>query len=135
MSDTVSHSKIEMGSERSFGIVFAVVFALVALWPFIFGSGQIRIWAAVVAAVFALLTIVQPSVMAPLNKLWFKFGELLGMIIAPLIMALVFFVAVTPTGLLVRLFGRDLLRQKFEPEAKSYWIKRTIPMGTMKNQF
>lgn len=138
MSETESYAEVKVGSERSFGFVFGAVFAIIALFPVIADDGEIRLWAIAVAAVFAILALAAPKVLRPLNVLWFKFGMLLGRIIAPIVMALVFFVAVTPVALLMRLFGKDPLNKEPDPEADSYWIHRDddeTPMGPMKNQF
>ena len=133
--DFSQHQIDKVGSERNFGLVFAVVFALVGLWPILGGNGM-RIWALAVAAVFALLAFVRPSVLRPLNLAWFRFGLLLGRIVSPVVMALIFFVAVTPTALVMRMFGKDVLQLRFDREAKSYWIGREDdPATSMKNQF
>jgi len=124
----------DKGSEKSFGIVFSVVFLIVALYPLTNSEG-IRLWAIIISAVFLLVAFVAPVVLLFLNKLWFKFGLLLGSIIAPIVMALVYFVTVLPTGLIMRLLGKDLLKQKLDKNAKSYWIERVEPVGSMKNQF
>ena len=87
------------------------------------------------SVIFLLLAYIAPKTLSILNKLWFKFGMLLGSIIAPIVMMLVYFVAVLPTGLIARFLSKDLLRQKLDKNAKSYWIERTKPMGSMKNQF
>lgn len=135
MSDEMkSHVRLEAGTERSFGIVFAVVFALIGLYPLLVGGG-VRIWALLVAALFLSLSLFFPTVLAVPNRLWFKFGMLLGAVVAPLVMALVFFLAVLPTGLIMRLLGKDLLRQRIDRSASSYWIPRDTPVGTMRNQF
>jgi hypothetical protein len=134
MSETTSHVVAEQGSEKSFGIVFSIVFLIVALYP-LTNSEDIRLWAIIVSAIFLLLAFVAPQVLALPNKLWFKFGILLGSIIAPIVMALVYFVTVLPTGLIMRLLGKDLLKQKLDKNTKSYWIERSEPMGSMKNQF
>jgi hypothetical protein len=104
------------------------------LYPLI-SSDSVRAWALIVSAVFLLLSFMAPQVLSLPNKLWFKFGILLGSIIAPIVMALVYFLTVLPTGLIMRLLGKDLLKQKLDKDAKSYWIERTEPMGSMKNQF
>lgn len=133
--DFSQHQTDKVGSERNFGLVFAVVFALVGLWPILGGNGM-RIWALAVAAVFVLLAFVRPSVLRPLNLAWFRFGLLLGRIVSPVVMALIFFVAVTPTALIMRMFGKDVLRLRFDREAESYWIGRDDdPATSMKNQF
>jgi hypothetical protein len=134
MSETESHILTEQGSEKSFGIVFSIVFLIVALYPLI-NSEDFHLWAFIVSAIFLILAIIAPRTLSGLNKLWFKFGLLLGSIIAPIVMALVYFFTVLPTGLIMRLLGKDLLNQKLDKNAKSYWIKRTDPMGSMKNQY
>jgi hypothetical protein len=121
-------------SPKSFGIVFSIVFLIVALYPLISSEG-LHIWALTVSAIFLLLAYVAPKVLSIPNKLWFKFGVLLGSIIAPLVMALVYFVTVLPTGLIMRLLGKDLLKLNLDKNAKSYWIERKEPIGSMKNQF
>lgn len=128
------NSEIGLGSNKSFGIVFAIVFLIVALYPLLNSEG-LRIWALIVSAVFLLLVFIAPKTLSLPNRLWFKFGMILGSIIAPIVMALVYFITVLPTGLIMRLLGKDLLKQKLDKNAKSYWIERTEPMGSMKNQF
>ena len=134
MADTLAHTEVKMGSERGFGIVFGCVFAIVAAWPLASG-GDPRLWAAAVSAVFFLLAFAWPSILAPLNRLWFRFGMALGSVMAPIVMALVYFVVVTPTGLVMRLLGHDLLRHTIDRQAESYWIDRNETVGSMKNQF
>ena len=134
MSESASHIPTEKSSPKSFGIVFSIVFLIVALYP-LTNSGDIHIWAIVVSAIFLTLAFVEPQILALPNKLWFKFGMLLGSIIAPIVMALVYFLTVLPTGLIMRLLGKDLLKKKLDKNAKSYWIKRSEPIGSMKNQF
>ena len=134
MSETTSHITIERSSPKSFGVVFSIVFLIVAIYPLINSEG-LRIWALIVSAVFLLLAIAAPKILNLPNKLWFKFGILLGSIIAPIVMALVYFITVLPTGIIMRLLGKDLLKQKLDKNTKSYWIDRKEPMGTMKNQF
>jgi hypothetical protein len=125
---TISHTP------KSFGIVFSIVFLIVALYPLINFEG-FRLWAIIISTIFLLLAFVAPQVLSLPNKLWFKFGILLGSVIAPIVMALVYFLTVLPTGLIMRLLGKDLLKQKLDRRAKSYWIERSGPMGSMKNQF
>jgi len=127
-------SDINKPSERSFGIVFSIVFLIVALYP-LTSFQDFYLWALIVSVIFLLLAFVAPKTLATPNKLWFKFGILLGSIIAPIVMALVYFLTVLPTGLVMRLLGKDLLRQKLDKNAKSYWIERDELMGSMKNQF
>ena len=134
MSKTTSHIAIEQSSPKSFGIVFSIVFLIVALYPLI-NSESLRIWALVVSIIFFLLAFLAPKILVLPNKLWFKFGLLIGSIVAPIVMAFVYFFTVLPTGLIMRLLGKDLLKQKLDKNAKSYWIERKEPMGSMKNQF
>ena len=134
MSETTSHIVIEQSSEKSFGIVFSIVFLIVALYP-LSNSEGLRIWALVASIIFFFLAFIAPKVLVFPNKLWFKFGLLLGSIVAPIVMAFVYFVTVLPTGLIMRLLGKDLLKQKLDKNSKSYWVKRSEPMGSMKNQF
>ena len=134
MSEISSHVSTEQSSEKSFGVVFSIVFLIVALYPLI-NSESLRIWALVVSTIFFLLAFLAPQVLVLPNKLWFKFGLLLGSIIAPIVMAMVYFITVLPTGIIMRFLGKDLLKQKLDNNAKSYWIERSEPMGSMKNQF
>ena len=125
--------EIKISSNRSFGIVFFVVFLLIAIYPLSY-NGEIRIWSIVVSFIFLILGLLRSKILTPLNKLWFKFGILLGMIFSPLIMGIIFFVIVTPIGLLMRLMGKDPLNLKYNLH-KSYWIEKTGPKSKMKNQF
>ena len=134
MSEIASHVSTKQSSEKSFGVVFSIVFLIVALYPLINSEG-LRIWALVVSIIFFLLAFLAPKILVLPNKLWFKFGLLIGSIVAPIVMAFVYFVTVLPTGLIMRLLGKDLLKQKLDKNAKSYWVKRSEPMGSMKNQF
>ena len=134
MSEIASHVSTEQSSEKSFGVVFSIVFLIVSLYPLTNSEG-LRIWALVVSIIFFLLAFLAPKILVLPNKLWFKFGLLLGSIVAPIVMAFVYFVTVLPTGLIMRLLGKDLLKQKLDKNAKSYWVKRSEPMGSMKNQF
>ena len=134
LSESANHIPIEKSSPKSFGVVFSMVFLIVALYPLI-DSESLRTWALIVSAIFLLLAFIAPNILSFPNKLWFKFGILLGSIIAPIIMGLVYFLTVLPTGLMMRLLGKDLLKQKLDKNAKSYWIERSEPIGSMKNQF
>ena len=125
--------EIKLGSNRSFGIVFFVLFLLIALYPLTY-SGEIRIWSVIISLIFLVLGLLNSKILAPLNKLWFKFGIFLGKIISPLIMGVIFFLVVTPTGLIVRLLGKDLLNLKYN-RSKSYWIEKSGPKSKMKYQF
>ena len=128
---------VKVGSERAFGWVFAAVFALIGLWPLL-SAESVRLWALIVAALFIAAAYFAPGALKPLNRLWFLFGMLLHKIVSPLVMALLFFVTVTPIAVFMRLAGKDPLRLKFDRAAKSYWIERTPPgpaPETMRNQF
>ena len=124
---------IKISSNRSFWIVFFVVFILVALYPLVY-SGEIRIWSIVLSLIFLTLGLLNSKILTPLNKIWFKFGIILGKIISPIIMGVIFFLVVTPIGLLMRLLGKDLLNLKYNKN-KSYWIEKKGPKSKMKNQF
>ena len=134
MTEISRHVSTEQSSEKSFGVVFSIVFLIVALYPLINSEG-LRIWALVVSIIFFLLAFLAPKILVLPNKLWFKFGLLIGSIVAPIVMAFVYFVTVLPIGLIMRLLGKDLLKQKLDKNAKSYWVKRSEPIGSMKNQF
>ena len=125
--------EIKISSNRSFGIVFFIVFLLIGTYPLL-NNDDIRIWSLLISIVFLILGLLNSKILLPLNKIWFKFGILLGKIISPLIMGLIFFVVVTPIGLLMRLFNKDLLNLKFN-KSKSYWIEKNEPKSKMKNQF
>ena len=128
---------IKPSSDRSFGLVVATVFLLITFWPLIHAA-PVRWWALAVAAVFAVLALVWPVPLAPLNRLWTKLGIFLYKVVSPLVLALLFYGTVTPIALLMRMLGKDPLRQRRDPNAASYWIER-IPAGpapeSMKDQF
>ena len=132
------HSEeIRVGSPRAFGFVFAVISAIVALWPLLNGA-PVRLSAAGIAFVFATVAIIKPSLLQPLNRLWFGFGMLLHKIVNPLVMGLLFFITVTPIALIFRLIGKDPLNRKLDPNCESYWIERSpdeISPDSMRNQF
>ncbi|KIL97833.1 hypothetical protein CCC_00894 [Paramagnetospirillum magnetotacticum MS-1] len=136
--DGGSHArKVEMGSDRSFGLVFAAVFAIVALLPLKDG-GEPRLWAGVVAALFLLVAFVYPKALKPLNKLWFLVGMALHHVVTPLVMGLLFFLTVTPIALIMRALGKDPLGLKRDDACASYWIVRTPPgpaPESMRRQF
>ena len=125
--------EIKISSNRSFGIVFFIVFLLIALYPILKGN-DLRIWSLIVSLIFLILGLLNSKILTPLNKIWFKLGLFLGKIISPLIMGIIFFIVVTPIGIIMRLFNKDLLNLKYNKE-KSYWIKRVGPKSKMKNQF
>jgi hypothetical protein len=124
---------IKIGSNRSFGIVFFVVFLIIATYPLINGD-ELRLWSLIISIIFLFLGLVNSKILNPFNKLWFKFGIFLGKIISPLVMGIIFFLVVTPIGLLMRLLNKDLLNLRFNNNS-SYWIEKTEPKSKMKNQF
>lgn len=137
MSDHTSNTDVKMGSERSFGIVFAVVFTIIALWP-LKNGGDIRMWAAIIAGVFLVTAVILPKLLQPLNTVWFKFGMLLHKIVSPIVMGILYFLTVTPIGLLLKLFRKDILNQKLDREADTYWITispEKAAQSSMRNQF
>ena len=125
--------KVKIGSNKSFGIVFFIFFLIVGTYP-IFFQGELRIWSLIVSIIFFLLGIINSRFLTPLNLLWFKFGMLLGRIFSPIVMGLVFFLVVTPTGLIMRILNKNLLRLK-KKNIKTYWIERSSIKSDMKNQF
>lgn len=128
---------VKAGSERAFGYVFAAVFAIIGLLP-MFTDGPVRIWPFVIAGLFLATALLVPRLLSPLNVLWFRFGMLLHIVVNPLVMGFLFFVTVTPTALVMRLFGKDPLRLRLDKSADSYWIERTPPgpaPETMRQQF
>ena len=125
--------EIKIGSNRSFGIVFFVVFLLISIYPLI-NEGNIRYWSLIISFIFLILGFLNSKILTPLNKIWFKFGIFLGRIISPLVMGIIFFFVVTPIGYLMRLLGKDLLNLKYS-DNKSYWIEKDGPKSKMKNQF
>ena len=124
---------IKIGSNRSFGIVFFIVFLLIALYPLI-NEENFRLWSLVISLIFLVLGLINSQILTPLNKLWFKFGILLGKIVSPIIMGSIFFFVVTPIGFIMRAIGKDLINLKYNNN-KSYWIEKTGPKSKMKNQF
>ena len=123
----------QISSNRSFGILFSILFALIAFLPIINGN-PLRLWLIPVSVIFLVLGLLNSKLLNPLNKVWVKFGELLGRIIAPIVMAIIYFIIVTPIGLFMRLIGKDLLNIKFS-KANTYWIKREKKISSMKKQF
>ena len=127
-------SKIKVSSNRSFGLVFFVVFLIIGLWPLL-DEGQFKIWSLFFSLFFLVLGLLNSKLLTPLNLLWTKFGILLGNVFAPIVMSFIFFLVVTPIGLLMRIMGRDLLRTKYNKSGKSYWIKREKRITKMNQQF
>ena len=124
---------IKVGSNRSFGIVFFIVFFLIATYPLL-SEGDLRLWSLFISIIFLILGILNSKILSPLNKIWFKFGIFLGKIVSPLVMGLIFFVVVTPIGILMRFLNKDLLNLKFNKNS-TYWIEKNEPKSKMKNQF
>jgi len=124
---------IKIGSNRSFGIVFFIVFLLISIYP-IFKDGNIRTWSLIVAIILLVLGLFNSKILTPLNLVWFKFGLILGKIVSPIIMGIVFFVVVTPISFIMKILGKDLLNLKYNNN-KSYWIKKSDQKSKMKNQF
>ena len=119
---------------RSFGLLFFVVFLALALWPLI-KNEILNLYLLSISLIFLLLGLLNSKLLSPLNKLWIKFGEILGLVIAPIVMAIIYFAILTPVSLVVRLFGKDLLGLKFLKKNKTYWIKRKKDLGSMNKQF
>tara|TARA_Y200000002_G_scaffold127934_1_gene105493 strand:- start:171 stop:563 length:393 start_codon:yes stop_codon:yes gene_type:complete len=127
------YNDIKISSNRSFGVVFFIVFLLIALYPLL-NNNEVRLWSLIISVLFLILGILNSKILSPLNKIWFKFGLLLGKIISPIIMGVIFFLVVTPIGFIMKLLGKDLINLKFNNE-KSYWIEKSGPKSEMKNQF
>ena len=121
-------------SNRSFGLLFFVVFLVIAFWP-LTKKSEINLYLISIALIFLVLGLLNSKILSPLNKAWIKLGEILGRIVAPVVMAVVYFIILTPISLLVRLFGKDLIGMKFSNDIKSYWIKRKKNLGSMDKQF
>ena len=125
--------EIKISSNRSFGIVFFIVFLLIALYPLL-KDNDLRIWSLVISFIFLILGLTNSKILTPLNRLWFKFGLLLGKFISPLIMGIIFFAVVTPIGIIMRLLKKDLLNLNYNKK-ETYWIDKSGPKSKMKNQF
>ena len=121
-------------SNKSFGLLFFVVFLIIGLWPLKNGE-SLNFYFIIASVVFLILGLLNSKLLSPLNKSWIKLGEILGIIIAPIVMALVYFAILTPISIIVRVFGKDLLGLKFFKEKETYWIKRKKNLGSMKKQF
>ena len=126
-------NEIKIGSNKSFGIVFFVVFLLIALYP-LTNNQEIRLWSLIISIIFLILGLFNSKILRPLNILWFKFGIFLGKIVSPIIMGVIFFFVVTPIAILMRFIGKDLLNLKYNKK-KTYWIEKNGPKSKMKNQF
>jgi len=124
---------IKIPSKRSFGIVFFIVFLIIAIYPLI-RNGELRVWSLIISIIFLILGLMNSKLLNGLNKLWFKFGILIGGFTSPIIMGMIFFFVVTPIGLMLRIFRKDVLNLKFN-NAKSYWKNKSGQISKMKNQF
>ena len=124
---------MKRSSEKSFGILFSIVFFLIATWPLL-GGNTIRFWALSISFIFFVLAFLKQELLKPLNTGWIKLGELLGKIIAPAVMALIYFLILTPLSFIIKIFGKDLLKIKFSKNY-SYWIKREKNITSMDKQF
>ena len=130
----MERASVKISSNRSFGSLFFIVFLAISLWPLI-SQGDLRLWAFILALIFFVLGILNSKFLTPLNKLWMKFGIFLGSIVSPFVMGVVFFMVVTPVGLIMRFLGKDLLRIKKSKFVSTYWISREKQNNTMKRQF
>ena len=126
-------NELKPGSNKSFGIVFFIVFILITLYPLTYGE-EMRIWSLLISIIFLILGLLNSKILTPLNKILFKFGIFLGKIVSPIVMGVVFFIVVTPIGLIMRLLKKDVLGLKYNKD-KSYWIEKSGPKSKMKNQF
>ena len=126
-------NNIKIGSNKSFGVVFFIFFLIISLWP-LFNNGELRIWSLVLSMIFLILGLLKSQILTPLNKIWFRFGILLGNFVSPIIMGIVFFIIVVPTSFVMKTRGKNLLNLK-KNNKKSYWIKSSKIMSEMKNQF
>jgi predicted membrane protein len=129
----MDQNDIKIGSNRSFGIVFFIVFLTISIYPLLNSEG-IRVWSLIISLTFLVLGLLNSKLLNPLNKIWFKFGLLLGKIISPIVMGIIFYTVVTPTALLMRILKKDLLNLKFNKK-NTYWVEKSGPKSKMKNQF
>ena len=129
----MQNNKFKLGSNKSFGIVFFIVFLAIGLWPLI-NHHEIRFWAILISLIFLILGMLNSKILTPFNKIWFKFGIFLGNFISPIVMGIIFFFVVTPTGIIMRLLRKDLINLKTNNE-KTYWLKKNNDNNNMKNQF
>jgi hypothetical protein len=126
-------NNLKIPSNKNFGVVFFVVFLIISLFPLL-NDGNVRAWLVIISIIFLILGLLNSAILSPLNKIWFKFGILLSYLISPIVMGLIFFIVVTPTSLILQIFGKDLLGLK-RNNKKTYWIERSDAKSEMKNQF
>ena len=124
---------IKLPSNRNFGVFFFIVFLLISLWPLL-TNNEIRIWSLAISLIFLILGLINSNLLNPLNKAWFKFGILLGTIISPIVMGIIFFLVITPTGIIMKALKKDILNLK-KNSNNTYWIKKENSNSSMKNQF
>ena len=129
----MNNDKIKISSNKSFGVVFFIFFLIISIYPLL-KDGNFRTWSFIISLIFLILGLLNSKILSPLNKVWFKFGIMLGNFVSPIIMGLVFFLVVTPTSFLVKIFGKDLLSLK-KNNNKTYWVEKTGIKSKMKNQF
>ena len=129
----MNKNNIKISSNKSFGIVFFIVFLIISIYPLVDGD-MLRIWPLVISIIFLILGLLNSKILTPLNKLWFKFGILLGAIVSPIVMGIVFFIVVTPISLIMKILGKDILNLK-KNKNQSYWVDKSEPKSKMKNQF
>ena len=130
----MKQKEIKISSNKSFGLVFFVIFIIIALWPLL-NDGNIRIWSIIFSIIFLILGLLNSKILTPFNKLWMRLGALLGIIVSPIVMGVVYFGIITPIGLIMKLFGKDVLNLKLDKNKKTYWtLKKKIP-SKMKDQF
>mgnify|MGYP001390118306 FL=1 len=129
----MNQGDIKIGTNRSFGIVFFIVFLIISLYPLLHGE-HIRVWSLIISIIFLVLGLFNSKLLNSLNMIWFKFGLLLGKMISPIVMGIIFFLVVTPIALFMRLLKKDLLNLKFNKK-NTYWIEKSGPKSKMKNQF
>ena len=129
----MKNQKIKIGTNKSFGIVFSIVFLIIAFWPLVNGN-EINYWSLAISIVFLILGLTNSNILTPLNKIWFKFGLLLGNVVAPIVMGIIFFLVVTPTSIIMKIIGKDLLNLK-KNNNNSYWIEKSNQNSKMKNQY
>ena len=128
----MKNKKIKISSNRSFGLLFFAIFLIISFWPLL-DDKDIRIWSLIVSLIFLILGILNSNLLKPFNKIWFKFGIFLGKIVSPIIMGLVYFLVVTPTGFIMRFLGKDLLKLK-KNKNNTYWLAKNYK-SSMKDQF
>ena len=134
MIEDKSYTSIEKGNDRNFGFVFSIFFLVIGLFPLLKGN-DIYLWSLIISILFFSISLFRPQILKIPNKLWFKLGLMLGKIISPIVMGIIFFSTVTSIGLIMRLFKKDILKTKMDKKTKSYWIKRIESNDSMRNQF